>query len=88
MERNGREITLTPREFGLLEFLMRNAGRVVGKTEILDSVWDPHYEGDVNIVELQGTVGSARSMRASTVRKPSELLEEIRLVWRHGRRTR
>jgi two-component system OmpR family response regulator len=45
-------VTVTPREFGLLEFLMRHAGRVVSKTEILDSVWDPHYEGDVNIVEV------------------------------------
>ncbi|MCY7340991.1 MAG: response regulator transcription factor [Pseudonocardia sp.] len=45
-------LPLTPREFGLLEFLMRNAGRALSKTEILDSVWDPHYEGDVNIVEV------------------------------------
>ena len=43
---------MTPREFGLLEFLMRNVGRAVSKTEIIDSVWDPHYEGDVNIVEV------------------------------------
>jgi two-component system OmpR family response regulator len=45
-------LKVTPREFGLLEFLMRNTGRVVSKTEILDSVWDPHYEGDANIVEV------------------------------------
>src|SRR5687768_11754405 len=52
VHRGGRPLTLTPREFGLLEFLMRRAGEVVSKTAILDSVWDPHYEGDVNIVEV------------------------------------
>lgn len=45
-------VTVTPREFGVLEFLMRHAGRVVGKAEILASVWDAHYEGDTNIVEV------------------------------------
>ena len=45
-------ITLTPREFGLLEHLMRHRGDVVSKTEILESVWDAHYEGDPNVVEV------------------------------------
>lgn len=45
-------VAVTPREFSLLEFLMRRAGCVVSKTEILDSVWDPQYEGDANIVEV------------------------------------
>ena len=50
--RGEEEISLTPREFGLLHYLMRHRGDVVTKTEILDSVWDVNYEGDSNIVEV------------------------------------
>ena len=50
--RGGADIVLTPREYGVLEFLMRHAGAVVTKQEILQSVWDVHYEGDDNIVEV------------------------------------
>ncbi|MGI8816784.1 MAG: response regulator transcription factor [Pseudonocardia sp.] len=46
------EITLTPREFGVLRHLMHNAGEVVTKTGLLAAVWDAHYEGDVNVVEI------------------------------------
>jgi DNA-binding response OmpR family regulator len=46
------EIELTPRQFSLLEFLMRRAGTVVSKTEILEHVWDFAFEGDPNIVEV------------------------------------
>ena len=46
------EVSLTPREFGLLEYLMRRRGEVVTKTEILESVWDAAYEGDPNVVEV------------------------------------
>jgi two-component system OmpR family response regulator len=46
------EVTLTPREFSLLHFFMRRPGEVVSKTEILENVWDAHYEGDDNIVEV------------------------------------
>jgi two-component system OmpR family response regulator len=45
-------IELTPREFAVLEFLMRRVGEVVSKTEILEHVWDFAFEGDVNIVEV------------------------------------
>jgi DNA-binding response OmpR family regulator len=50
--RAGVELELTPREYGVLEYLMRHAGTVVTKQEILQSVWDAHYEGDDNIVEV------------------------------------
>lgn len=46
------ELSLTPREHGLLEFLLRNKGTVVTKSEILCGVWDAHYEGDDNVVEV------------------------------------
>jgi two-component system OmpR family response regulator len=45
-------IDLTPREFGLLEFLLRRPGDVLTRTEILHGVWDAHYDGDSNVVEV------------------------------------
>jgi DNA-binding response OmpR family regulator len=50
--RAGEEITLTAREFALLEFLLRHADEVVSKSDILTHVWDEHYDGDTNIVEV------------------------------------
>jgi len=49
---NGREVTLTPREFALLEFLMLNADTPLAKSEILSSVWGGDFDGDPNIVEV------------------------------------
>ena len=46
------EIDLTARQFDVLEFLMRRAGQVMSKTEILDGVWDYEFDGDPNIVEV------------------------------------
>jgi DNA-binding response OmpR family regulator len=43
---------LTPREFVLLEYLIRNAGRVIGKAELLDHVWDSATEVAPNAVEV------------------------------------
>ncbi len=50
--RAGREVELTARQFDVLEFLVRRAGRVVSKQEILDGVWDHGFPGDPNIVEV------------------------------------
>jgi DNA-binding response OmpR family regulator len=50
--RGEQPIALTPREFGLLEFLMRHADEVVSKRELLDQVWDPDFDGSPNIVEV------------------------------------
>jgi two-component system, OmpR family, response regulator len=52
VRRGDTQIILTPREFGLLQYLMRHAGEVVSKLDILDNVWDSHYEGDDNVVEV------------------------------------
>lgn len=46
------EVELTPREFGVLEFLMRRRGEVVSKLDVLDHVWDYAFDGDPNIVEV------------------------------------
>ncbi|EPH42714.1 response regulator transcription factor [Streptomyces aurantiacus] len=48
----GTEITLTAKEFAVLEQLVLRAGQVVSKGDILDHVWDFAYEGDPNIVEV------------------------------------
>ena len=46
------EIALTAREMSVLEHLMRHAGQVVSKRDVLDHVWDDDFEGDPNIVEV------------------------------------
>jgi two-component system OmpR family response regulator len=48
----GEPVALTPREFGLLEYLLRRPGRVVTKTELLDHVWDAAAEVSPNAVEV------------------------------------
>ena len=50
--RAGRPIELRPREFTLLEYLMRNAGRVVSKTMILSHVWDYSFDPGTNVVDV------------------------------------
>ena len=52
VERADKPIALTPREYGLLEYLMRNQDTVVSKTDILQNVWDAHYNGPDNVVEV------------------------------------
>ncbi|NUR08782.1 MAG: response regulator transcription factor [Nocardioidaceae bacterium] len=45
-------VDLSPREFALLEYLMRRAGKVVSRTELLDHVWDDAYDGVSNVVDV------------------------------------
>ena len=52
VERAGSEIDLRPREFSLLELLMRNAGRVVSKTMILSHVWGYDFDPGSNVVDV------------------------------------
>jgi two-component system, OmpR family, response regulator len=52
VSRGGREIPLRPREFALLEYLMRNAGRVVSKTMILSHVWNYNFDPRTNVVDV------------------------------------
>lgn len=46
------DISLTPREFAVLEYLLRNSGDVVSKSQIMQNVWDENFDGDANIVEV------------------------------------
>jgi two-component system OmpR family response regulator len=50
--RDDTEVTLTPRQFSVLEFLMFRSGDTLSKNEILDHVWDDAFDGDPNIVEV------------------------------------
>lgn len=52
VRRGDTPIELTPKEFSVLEYLIRRAGDVVSKTDILEHVWDAHYDGDPNVVEV------------------------------------
>ena len=52
VEVRGRDVTLTPREFELLQLLMSNAGRALSRQEILDTVWGTEWFGDENVVEV------------------------------------
>jgi two-component system, OmpR family, response regulator len=50
--REGREIVLQPREFRLLEYLMRHAGQVVTRTMLLENVWDYHFDPQTNVIDV------------------------------------
>jgi two-component system OmpR family response regulator len=50
--RAGRLIVLQPREFKLLEYLMRNAGHVVTRTMLLENVWDYHFDPQTNVIDV------------------------------------
>jgi two-component system OmpR family response regulator len=50
--RDGTPVDLTPREFALLEFLMRHPGEVLSRTRLIEHVWDFAFEGDSNVVDV------------------------------------
>lgn len=59
VHRAGTEISLTAREFAVLAVLARHKGDVMSKRQILEAVWDEHFDGDPNIVEVY--IGHLRS---------------------------
>jgi two-component system OmpR family response regulator len=52
VRRGGRDLDLTPREFALLEYLLRNRGQVLTRTLILEHVWDYHFDPGSNVVDV------------------------------------
>jgi two-component system OmpR family response regulator len=72
--RRGVRIELQPREFQLLEFLMRHAGRIVTRTMLLESVWDFHFDPKTNIVETHVSRLRAKVDRGHT----HELIHTVR----------
>jgi two-component system OmpR family response regulator len=71
--RGGQRIELQPKEFQVLEFLMRNAGRVVTRTMLLEGVWDFHFDPKTNIVETH-----VSRLRAKVDRGRDELIHTVR----------
>jgi two-component system copper resistance phosphate regulon response regulator CusR len=52
VKRSGQIILLTPREFALLEFFLRNPGKVLSKLEIAEKVWDMNFDTGTNVIEV------------------------------------
>ncbi len=52
VRRGGKPIDLQPREFQLLEFLLRHAGQVVTRTMLLEGVWDYHFDPQTNVIDV------------------------------------
>ena len=52
VKRAGRAIDLQPREFRLLEYLMRHQGQVVTRTMLLENVWDYHFDPQTNVIDV------------------------------------
>jgi two-component system, OmpR family, copper resistance phosphate regulon response regulator CusR len=50
--RSGKKVELTPKEFALMEYLIRNQGRVISKTEIAEKVWDINFDTGTNVIEV------------------------------------
>ncbi len=72
--RGGEEIVLQPREFRLLEYLMRHAGQVVTRTMLLENVWDYHFDPQTNVIDVH--VSRLRSKIDKGFEKP--LLQTVR----------
>ena len=53
VERAGKPVLLRPREFRLLEFMVRHQGQVITRTMLLESVWDCHFDPGTNIIDVQ-----------------------------------
>lgn len=71
--RGGRTISLTTKEYALLEFLARNAGRVVGRAEIAEHVWDESFDPFSNLIEvyvnrLRGKIDASPPGRSGSVK--------------------
>ena len=50
--KNGQTIEFQPREFRLLEYLMRNSGKLVTRTMLLEQVWDYHFDPETNVIDV------------------------------------
>lgn len=74
VHRAGKEILLQPREYRLLEYLMKNAGQVVTRTMLLENVWDYHFDPQTNVIDVH--VSRLRSKIEKDFDRP--LLKTIR----------
>lgn len=82
--RAGRKIDLQPREFRLLEYLMRHAGQVVTRTMLLEHVWDYHFDPQTNVIDvhisrLRSKIDKGYDIHLlQTVRGAGYMINEIR----------
>lgn len=74
VRRGGKDIPLQPREYRLLEYLMKNAGQVVTRTMLLENVWDYHFDPQTNVIDVH--VSRLRSKIEKDFDKP--LLKTVR----------
>jgi len=74
VRRAGKKIDLQPREFRLLEYLMRHAGQVVTRTMLLENVWEYHFDPQTNVIDVH--ISRLRSKIDKDFEKP--LLKTIR----------
>ena len=72
--RGGQPIVLQPREFRLLEYLMKNAGQIVTRTMLLEKVWDYHFDPQTNVIDVH--ISRLRSKIDKGFEKP--LLNTVR----------
>ncbi len=72
--RAGKEIDLQPREFILLEYLVRHAGQVVTRTMLLEGVWDLHFDPQTNVIDVH----ISRLRQKIDKEFPTQLLQTIR----------
>ncbi|MCG8342480.1 MAG: response regulator transcription factor [Chlorobiales bacterium] len=49
---NGKDVSLTPKEFALLEYLLRNRGSVCTRSRIIEHVWDIHFDADTSVIDV------------------------------------
>lgn len=82
VSRRGETITLQPREFRLLEHLMRREGEVVTRTMLLEQVWDFHFDPNTNIIEshisrLRDKLGRDRPELIHTVRGAGYIMRDV-----------
>ncbi len=74
VKRAGVNIPLQPREYRLLEYLMRNAGKVVTRTMLLEEVWDYHFDPQTNVIDVH--ISRLRSKIDKEFKEP--LLQTVR----------
>ena len=74
--RGGREITLQPREFTLLEYLMRHQGTVVSKISLMEHVWDYSFDPETSVVET--TVSRLRAKLNEVRTEDADLIQTVR----------
>jgi len=74
VERGGEKIVLQPREYRLLEYLMKHAGQVVTRTMLLENVWDYHFDPQTNVIDVHMSRLRAKIDRG----QKKQLLQTIR----------